>query len=470
MTTIELRFPAKRYHANPWGRHVNEGVAEWPPSPYRFLRALYDVWRRKRPDLNEEQVVTVLRALAEEPPAFQLPTAVSSHTRGYLSSNSLDPNEKSLIFDAFVAFARGSACYITWPATLKNREVETLAALLSGINYLGRSESWAEASLASAAAPGLHRCIPADRADFNGDLVQVTCPVPDAAYSGKRSWIDALAYSSSDLIKERRSSPPAMRTLPYIRAQRAVVSYVPAGSTRPAADISAVVLSIDGRVLPLATATLEVADQIRTRLMGIYRAIRGGDPTELTSMFSGRDQSGEPLTTHGQIFILPQSNEVHRIDRILIFTKARFFDGDELNSIFRLRELWQSSDPRGLRCVTTWQGRSEEESLRPGATHVISATPFVTSRHRKKRQTEGDFLDAEIRRECHNHNLPAPVAIRRIAKPRGMFESIQYRRNRKQDPSRPGYAFAMDFAEPVRAPFALGYGCHFGLGQFIGSS
>jgi len=29
--TIKLNFPAGRYHATPWGRHVNEGVAEWPP-------------------------------------------------------------------------------------------------------------------------------------------------------------------------------------------------------------------------------------------------------------------------------------------------------------------------------------------------------------------------------------------------------------------------------------------------------
>ena len=47
MTTIRLTFPAARYHATPWGRHVNEGVPEWPPSPYRLLRALYDVWQRK---------------------------------------------------------------------------------------------------------------------------------------------------------------------------------------------------------------------------------------------------------------------------------------------------------------------------------------------------------------------------------------------------------------------------------------
>lgn len=39
MPTVKLRFPGGRYHATPWGHHVNEGRIEWPPSPWRLLRA-----------------------------------------------------------------------------------------------------------------------------------------------------------------------------------------------------------------------------------------------------------------------------------------------------------------------------------------------------------------------------------------------------------------------------------------------
>ena len=42
-TTLVLTFPWGRYHANPWGRHVNEGAVELPPSPWRLLRAVRDV-------------------------------------------------------------------------------------------------------------------------------------------------------------------------------------------------------------------------------------------------------------------------------------------------------------------------------------------------------------------------------------------------------------------------------------------
>ncbi len=46
------------------------------------------------------------------------------------------------------------------------------------------------------------------------------------------------------------------------------------------------------------------------------------------------------------------------------------------------------------------------------------------------------------------------------------FHVTEYRRNRKDDPVRPGYALRLTFAAEVRAPFAIGYGAHFGLGQF----
>ena len=94
MTTIRLVFAAARYHATPWGRHVNEGVAEWPPSPYRLLRALYDVWQRKCFELPAAAVEAVLQSLAASPPISKLPRAVATHTRSYLSANSKDPTEE----------------------------------------------------------------------------------------------------------------------------------------------------------------------------------------------------------------------------------------------------------------------------------------------------------------------------------------------------------------------------------------
>jgi CRISPR-associated protein Csb2 len=47
--TLALRFPLGRYHATPWDRSANEGTTEWPPSPWRLLRALVATWYTRCP-------------------------------------------------------------------------------------------------------------------------------------------------------------------------------------------------------------------------------------------------------------------------------------------------------------------------------------------------------------------------------------------------------------------------------------
>lgn len=82
MTTLALHFPWRRYHATPWGRYVNEGAIEVPPSPWRLLRALYSVWKLRLPHaLSEDVVHGVLTQLATEPPTYLIPPYRIAHTR-----------------------------------------------------------------------------------------------------------------------------------------------------------------------------------------------------------------------------------------------------------------------------------------------------------------------------------------------------------------------------------------------------
>ena len=45
--SLRSNLSARRYHATPWDAHVNEGRVEWPPSPWRLLRALVAVGYNK---------------------------------------------------------------------------------------------------------------------------------------------------------------------------------------------------------------------------------------------------------------------------------------------------------------------------------------------------------------------------------------------------------------------------------------
>jgi CRISPR-associated protein Csb2 len=84
--TLGLTFPWGRYHATPWGRGVNEGVPEWPPSGWRIVRALYATYRNRAPDLDEEVVMGLLSKLAS-PPLYALPPHREFHTRHYMPAD-----------------------------------------------------------------------------------------------------------------------------------------------------------------------------------------------------------------------------------------------------------------------------------------------------------------------------------------------------------------------------------------------
>ena len=114
MLAIKFEFTANRYHATQWGRHVNEGVPEWPPSPWRLLRAIVATWRRTLPDMPNERVLPILEALASEYPEFHLPSASTGHTRHYMPNNEWnrvrkDYSGSTLVIDSFVAVCPGQA-------------------------------------------------------------------------------------------------------------------------------------------------------------------------------------------------------------------------------------------------------------------------------------------------------------------------------------------------------------------------
>ncbi len=466
MTAIRLQFPASRYHANAWGRHVNEGVGEWPPSPYRLLRALFDTWKRKCQYLEEPIVESVLGALASEDPRFELPRATASHTRSYLSSNELDPTKKSLIFDGFVAFDSEAVCNLIWPnVELDGAQRQALAELLGCLNYLGRSESWVSAALGGSFENSGTSCAPAQDANVSGDIVQVAGVLSPAAYSGKQRWVDALTTSTSAMFKTRQSSPPLLRMVRYVRPIECMQNSPIARSKRRDPGAQAVMLALDSTVLPLMTATIEIGEQIRVRLMGAHRRRMGGDETRVSPLFSGKHNGGMRLD-HGHVFILPLSNSDFRIDRVLLLSKLRPFTIDELDAVSGVEWLWQADDRPRVRCVMTWQGALDSAYIRTQAREVVSATPFVTVRH-PRRETIDHFLEHEIRRECRNHGVREPWRVERVARPVGTFECVEYRRNRRDDPPRAGYALRLSFEQPVPAPFSLGYGSHFGLGQFV---
>lgn len=433
MIGIAISFPAGRYHATPWGRHVNEGAPEWPPSPWRFLRALVATWKRKLDDrLTQPQAEGLLRSLTA-PPQFVLPPASTGHTRHYMPWFKKGPDDRTLVFDAFVALPRKAQTVVLWPDVahenaLSPEQRAQLEMLLAHLNFLGRAEAWCTARLLddAEAANALRNvnCCPAngDRLAPDGEIVRVLCANPDSAFANSETpknkratgrgkakrtvetplydpdW--HLCMETLALHEKKWSDPPGSQWVSYARPRDCFkIEPVRKRSlphrSQPSFQIAR--FALDSSVLPLLTETLPVAETARRMLMGIYgRKFPQADGSKgRSAIFAGKDAASGPLQGHRHAYYLPSDEDGDgRLDHLTVVASDGFGDG-ELKALDSLRELKsrereQSGHP--LRVLLLGLGRLDDYQpwpLRPSTTWE-PATPFIAPRHLKKRGSKRD--------------------------------------------------------------------------------
>ena len=164
-------------------------------------------------------------------------------------------------------------------------------------------------------------------------------------------------------------------------------------------NIQAVLLGLDATVLPLVTTTLEVAEQIRVRLMGAHRHRMENDETRVSSVFSGKMANGERRLDHGHCLYLFRLHPAILEARV---ASSRVLILNPLQSLLMtkrtgchtrgVRELYQRDGRPSVRCVVTWQGSRDDPAERKSETMLVSTTPFVPPHHwRKEAVTSGSF-------------------------------------------------------------------------------
>jgi len=458
MIAIELTFPAGRFHATPWGRHVNEGAVEWPPSPWRLLRALVATWKRKADDLADDATMQrILTALAE-PPEFHLPPATFGHTRHYMPWFKKGPGDKTLVFDSFVALAKQDPVQIVWPdVELTAHDRDVLANLLPLLGTLGRAESWCEgrildpeAAQTASTQVNARPLKPPNNETANQEVVRVLGVDPSTAFKNDQfsklaktqpkkggPKYERTAYSQYDpdwhlcmetlwLHDQRLSMPPGARWLDYGRDKHALALPKPKPQRRTRPTMQVARFALDSTVLPLLTDTLRVAEAARINLMGIHgrltesNGVRGKSP-----IFSGKDAEGVPLKGHTHSYFLPTDEDGDdRLDHLTLYAAGGFSPGD-LRAIDKLREIKsRDREESGHPLHSILLGVGVAEELRPGPLKPsrcwISATPFVSPRlppttgRNKPRSSEAvqAFVLGQLKRELerwtdrNNHTLP----------------------------------------------------------------
>ncbi len=515
--SVAIRFLAGRFHATPWGHHVNEGLAEWPPHSWRLLRALAATWKRKLAGhpLIEGELPGVLAELAKEPPHFHLPPATLGHTRHYMPLRFPDRGQKTKVFDAFVSIAPNAEIVVHWPdAELSGEGRAALDLALSQLGYLGRAESWATARLLSSFDPASLNCQPGG-SGAGRELVRVLVLDSDNLEDARRwnGWAFTdkkvtrpdplwnLLAETADIHHERWSDPPGSRWVAYSRPSDCFQV-----KRRPRSDIHVVTtrptvarFAVDATVLPLVQDVLPLAEQTRRALMSRYQYLkRRGKygrviPPDAESynapVFSGKDASGQPLRDdHRHAFYLPADEDGDgRIDHITVFAPCGFGSDDpvEVQAIGTLRRLSFGEGELSLLLLGlgTWDGITGSRLLGP-STVWESATPFVVTRHLKRRGRKRDprewfegeegqaaFVAQVLREELERRGLKSAeiVPLDSIGAPH--LRPLQFRlfRRKRGDEGgqRPRGAFRLRFPAPVTGPIAVGHSCHFGLGLFL---
>lgn len=479
MPVLELCFPAGRYHATTWGRNVNEGEPEWPPSPFRLARALLDIRYRRHDELSEEVTAHVLSLLAGRP-RFSLPPVSTMAVKCYLDQNQKEL-DKQPVLDAFVCMEKHAALYMELPQDASEESLNLLAELVTELNYLGRSESWVSARLCDTLpADRVWNCIPAAPSDQEEEhtILQTllspeqyeALPFQPLKKQGRKkipcSWLESLSISTSRLQSEGWNRHPLLGRCVYSVSPAAPLP-VHAGK-EDSEEAYCVTYALCSKPLPPVTHALPLAERLRAGVMSRHRQLCGNNPARLSPLFSGKDGYGNPLKGHRHAFFWPRDIDGDgKIDHVHIWL-PRPATPEERMALENLRHVWTSGAELAelvfLHCVP-------QQAL-PAAHTVVSATPVVFGRHYNPRKgSHMDWLNEEIRRACREQGLPEPDSIKAFPvlpiRDGAPLPWNSFIRQRKDKPSAPGYGFRLHFASPVRVPFALGSLAHFGMGLFV---
>lgn len=526
MPHLLLRFPSGRYHATPWGSHVNEGAIEWPPSPWRLCRALLATgftklgWDQEVPDPARELVY----ALASRLPEYRLPPAVVSHTRHYMPAFRRDPkNPPSKVFDTFAHVGSGLLS-ASWDVSLSADALALLEKLAGSLSYLGRAESWAEAKVASEDELPPHRvCAPcvADERDLaEWERVALLAPVAAAEYaswrdeslrrefapaeveadrSGKKEQLSAAkrrrieSRYPSDLLacmlqrtgilrEHGWSLPPGTQQVSYRRPADALASSRPVvvhrRRSRPAVECALLALSSDtsrGEVLPQMARCLPQAELLHQSLVSLAARVANGSCPELT----GKDSDGRPLEGHRHAHYLPLDLDGdRRLDHMLVYAPMGLGEIAQ-RALESIRRTWTKGVDRDLFVSLAGVGSRGDvlaslRSVGPRARILGEArsweslTPFVAPRFIKARRHT--LLD-QVRAELAQRSLPDAVEIEVLSREellrRGFLRYVRARRDSDRlPPTTQPWLLHLRFTEPILGPLAIGYACHYGLGLF----
>ena len=503
---IEQGFPLGRFHARCWNQpQFDENAVEWPPSPWRLLRAIVARWyqySRETGDYEPKKRDRVLSALAGGVPAYRLPCEATGQAKllQYQPTEVKFTKKKgeaemrravpTLVPDGFRIVPKGETVLWVWgEAELASGDRALLSAILARVHYFGRSESLTHLRLLPVGSP----------------VPQANCALTE---SGLGSLRPVLVNMEVDGLFERilELSGESGGAIP--RGTRYLYANPPEGKGRPncanpcdrrAQRMDVARFSLSATVLPLVTESLRMAEMARWALMSHFgRATEQSGERGKSRVFSGKDEDGRPLGQHGHAFYLPTDEDGDgRLDHLTVFAPDGF-GPEETRALNRLNVLRDPASNEGRKPVRALLlGLGAAKDYHPGPLRAsgtwVSVSPYIATRYAKTRgQSRVDLASPEARAGFLVEDLNTQVrAIRPdlanwvrsglrveplwddqlVFRIGGRWRPIEFQRYRRKRGDEGGRylagAFRLRFPEAVAGPLVFGRSSHFGMGLFL---
>ena len=462
--TLQFEFLTGRYHATKWGRNVNEGFIDWPPSPWRIIRAIISSWKTYHNDIENSKMEFILKQMCSSKVSFKIPNAIQSHTRHYMPIKG--STEK--VIDSFIVMNKDECLYVNWcDLNLESEQKEILRKVISGIKYLGRAESWCHVKIIEQNITP--NCIPLEDSDTNknNDIINIIIPTTDAT-------LENLCVNIKEMYKTKKSQPDGSMFVQYVRPTDCLTSIQHTTNTNNA-EINVVRYVITGNIRPKITETINVGDFTKRVVMSLYGNKNDGKVSET---FSGKNSNKQKLDGHTHTYYLPTDEDEDGIlDHLTIIAKKSFnekeLDALNIMDIVRYQNQW-------FNLVYQTRGKITDFKQIPilrSSKKWESVTPFVLNKHMSLRGNKNeryvkdgpeDQLRDEITKRFGDETKIKSIKINDSkSRMRSGFMPIQFKRWRKSRlPGFGAYNVQIEFENEMQGPISFGHGSHFGLGLF----
>jgi CRISPR-associated protein Csb2 len=496
-------FPLGRFHATPWRVNpFDDPYGEWPPSPWRFVRAVVARWYQwareapSQPSIAEAELDALVRALCTSTYCFHLPeTAVRGRPlRQYFPTEfGWDPGEKkkagmrsykrSLAQDNYWCTVPDEAGAVWWfleGEHWTDTLLQVLDRCLERIAYFGRAESFTRFERMSDGAAPKPNCMLLDQP--HGEATPVLAPKVDATRK------DLERVTASEDVAEVDIPPGAVRRYACKPARPpARDNPVVSALTQPRNLIQ---FAIGWNVAPEARAVVRLTSRFRVVALRELFRIKShsscltwnGASRRLRAeveLFVGKDADGRPLQGHRHTEFLIWLED-GTPTRLLVWRESQPFDKDEDRALLAAAEreiAWAArahdSDAWKVRLIPLDRAVPPPPGFDGTESRVWqSITPYVPPRHylRGGKLRDRESVVAQIRRELRLRGFPAAdgVVVEEVGPPTWVAVHVWPGRRTKRlfVGDRRGYELRLTFPAPVRGPVRLGHSSSLGLGLF----